>query len=119
MWTSVNERDGFGDDLMPDYVTRVKEGGFYGWPWYYCGPNEDPRHKGKRPDMKDKVIAPYVLVQSHSASLGLCVYTGRAFPKAYQNDIFAAQHGSSNRAVKTGYKIIRVHLKDGVPNGEY
>src|SRR5690606_2481684 len=74
LWTSVNERDGLGDDLPPDYITRVKEGGFYGWPWYYLGANQDPRHKGKRPELADQVIVPDVLIQSHSASLDLVFY---------------------------------------------
>lgn len=119
VWTSVNERDGLGDHLVPDYVTRVKEGGFYGWPWYYIGPNQDPRHPGKRPDLKNKVIVPDVLIQSHSASLDLAFYTGKAFPKEYQGQLFAAQHGSWNRARRTGYKVVRVPLKNNRATGEY
>ncbi len=119
LWASVNERDGLGDHLVPDYVTSVKEGGFYGWPWYYIGPNEDPRKKGERPDMKDKVIVPDVLVQSHMASLDLCFYTGNMFPAEYKGDIFAAEHGSWNRARRTGYKIIRIPMKNGKATGEY
>lgn len=119
LWGSVNERDGLGDDLVPDYVTRIKEGGFYGWPWYYIGPNQDPRHEGKMPELKDKVIVPDVLLQSHTASLEMVFYTGKTFPKEYQNDAFAAQHGSWNRAKRTGYKVIRIPQKNGVPTGEY
>ena len=119
LWGSVNERDGLGDDLVPDYITRIKEGGFYGWPWYYIGPNQDPRHEGAHPVLKDKVIVPDVLLQSHYASLQMLFYTGKMFPKDYQNDAFAAQHGSWNRAKRTGYKVIRVPQKNGVPTGEF
>ena len=119
LWASVNERDGLGDDLVPDYVTRVKDGGFYGWPWYYIGPNQDPRHAGAKPELRDKVIAPDVLLQSHSASLEMAFYTGRQFPREYEGDAFAAQHGSWNRAKRTGYKVVRVPQRDGVPTGEY
>ncbi len=119
LWTSVNERDGLGDDLVPDYITRVKEGGFYGWPWYYIGANQDPRHKGAKPELRGKVIVPDVLLQSHSASLALTFYTGKQFPGEYANDAFAAQHGSWNRERRTGYKLIRVPQKNGVPTGEY
>jgi glucose/arabinose dehydrogenase len=120
VWTSVNERDELGDDLVPEYVTSVKEGGFYGWPWYYIGPNQDPRHKGKHPELKDKVIVPDVLVQPHNASLALTFYEGKQFPAAYRGDIFAAQHGSWNRSIRTGYEVIRVplHQKDRA-TGEY
>src|SRR5262245_16122829 len=110
LWTSVNERDLLGDHLVPDYITHVEEGGFYGWPWYYLGPNQDPRHKGKRPELKGKVIVPAVLVQSHSASLDLTFYDGEQFPREYRNEIFASEHGSWNRARRTGYKVIRVPL---------
>jgi glucose/arabinose dehydrogenase len=119
LWTSANERDLLGDHLVPDYITHVEEGGFYGWPWYYIGPNQDPRHKGKHPELKDKTIVPDVLVQSHSASLDLTFYDGEQFPRAYRNDIFAAEHGSWNRARRTGYKVIRVPMKDGKATGEY
>lgn len=118
-WCSTNERDGRGDNLVPDYVTRVREGAFYGWPWYYIGDNEDPAHAGARPDLKDKVTIPDVLLQAHSASLGLTFYTGSSFPPEYRGDAFAAEHGSWNRSKRTGYKVIRIRLKDGVPTGEY
>jgi glucose/arabinose dehydrogenase len=118
-WCSTNERDGLGDDLVPDYLTRVREGGFYGWPWYYMGAHEDPRHKGARPDLKDKVIVPDVLLQAHSASLGMTFYTGDAFGAAFRGNAFAAEHGSWNRSTRTGYKIVRAIVTDGVPTGEY
>jgi glucose/arabinose dehydrogenase len=118
-WCSTNERDGFGDDLVPDYVTSVRENAFYGWPWYYIGRHEDPRHAGERPDLKDKVTTPDVLLQAHSASLGLTFYQGDSFPAEYRGDAFAAEHGSWNRSKKTGYKVVRIRLKDGAPTGEY
>ena len=119
LWCSTNERDGLGDNLPPDYITRVREGAFYGWPWYYIGANEDPRHRGERPDLKDKITIPDVLLQAHSASLGIAFYNAAQFPAAYRGNIFAAEHGSWNRAHRTGYKIIRVILQGGVPTGEY
>ncbi len=120
LWTSVNERDELGDMLVPDYVTSVREGGFYGWPWYYLGGNQDPRHAGKRPELKDKVIVPDVLLQAHSASLDLTFAQGAAFPKRYQNGIFAAEHGSWNRARRTGYKVVFIPLEGkGKASGEY
>jgi len=118
-WCSTNERDGFGDNLVPDYVTRISENAFYGWPWFYIGGNEDPRHAGERPDLKGKVTIPDVLIQAHSASMGLIFYEGTNFPSEYRGDAFAAEHGSWNRSRRTGYKIVRIRLKDGVPTGEY
>jgi glucose/arabinose dehydrogenase len=123
LWVSANERDGLGDNLVPDYVTRVKEGGFYGWPWLYIGNHEDPRHAGERPDLIGKAIVPDVLEQSHSASLQMTFYTATsgtaAFPPDYRGDAFVALHGSWNRNVRTGYKVIRVLLNHGVPTGQY
>jgi len=119
LWTSVNERDGLGDDLVPDYITRVREGGFYGWPWFYIGSHQDPRHPGEHPELKGKVLVPDVLLTSHMASLGMTFYTGKQFPSAYRDDIFAAQHGSWNRARRVGYEVVRVPLKRGIPTGEY
>jgi glucose/arabinose dehydrogenase len=120
LWTSVNERDELGDDLVPDYITRVKDGGFYGWPWFYIGGNWDPRHKGKHPELKDKVIVPDVLLQAHNASLQMTFYSGQQFPAEYRGDVFAAQHGSWNRAVRTGYNVVRVPLAGKHrPSGEY
>ena len=111
LWTSVNERDRLGDNLPPDYITRVEEGGFYGWPWYYIGGHQDPRLAGKHPELKDKTLVPDVLLQPHNASLGI------AFSE--KGDLFAAEHGSWNRATRTGYEIIRVPLKNGRPDGSY
>ena len=119
LWCSTNERDGLGDDLPPDYITRVREGSFYGWPWYYIGPHEDPRHRGARPDLKDKIAVPDILIQPHSASLQMMFYTGRQFPREYQGNVFAAEHGSWNRSKFVGFKIIRGIVKGGVPTGEY
>ena len=119
VYCSTNERDGLGDDLVPDYVTRVREGAFYGWPWFYIGDNQDPRHAGERADLRGKITAPDVLIQAHSASLGLAFYNGKMFPPEYDGDGFAAEHGSWNRSRRTGYKVIRIRLKDGSPTGEY
>jgi glucose/arabinose dehydrogenase len=119
LWASVNERDELGDHLVPDYITPIREGGFYGWPWYYLGGHQDPRHPGKRPELKDQVIVPDVLIQSHSASLGMVFYTGEQFPAAYRNLPFAAEHGSWNRARRTGYKVIYLPLENGRATGAY
>ncbi len=119
LWCSTNERDNLGDNLPPDYITRVREGGFYGWPWYYIGSHEDPNHKGERPDLKNKVTVPDVLIQAHSASLEMAFYDGRQFPEEYRGNAFAAEHGSWNRSQRTGYKVIRVLMRDGKPTGEY
>jgi glucose/arabinose dehydrogenase len=119
LWTAVNERDGLGDNLPPDYVTQVRDGGFYGWPWYYIGDHLDPRHRGEHPELAGHVVLPDVLIQPHSAPLQLAVYTGSQFPAAYRNDIFVALHGSWNRAQRTGYKVVRVTLRNGRPTGEY
>jgi glucose/arabinose dehydrogenase len=119
LWCSTNERDGLGDNLPPDYLTRVREGAFYGWPWYYIGDHEDPRHKATRPDLAGKVTVPDVLIQPHSAPLQMTFYDGAMFPAAYQGSAFAALHGSWNRHLRTGYKIVRAILNDGVPTGEY
>ena len=124
LWCSTNERDGLGDDLVPDYITSVREGGFYGWPWFYMGSHEDPRHPRERPDLAGAAIVPDVPVQAHSASLEMTFYPENpsgpgVFPKEYHGDIFAAFHGSWNRAGRTGSKVVRVILHDGVPTGEY
>jgi len=119
LWCAVNERDGFGDDLPPDFVTKVRAGAFYGWPWYYVGNHEDPRHKGARPDLAGDVAMPDVLIQPHSAPLGLVFYEGAMFPAEYRGDAFVALHGSWNRRLRTGYKVIRVRLADGKPTGGY
>ena len=119
LWASVNERDGLGDDLVPDYVTRVLKGGFYGWPWYYLGNHQDPRHKGSRPDLAAKVLEPDVLIQAHSAPLNLIFYEGEQFPADFKGDAFVALHGSWNRSKRTGYKVVRIPLENGKPRGVY
>ncbi|MEX0752301.1 MAG: sorbosone dehydrogenase family protein [Xanthobacteraceae bacterium] len=119
LWCSTNERDLLGDDLPPDYLTRVREGAFYGWPWYYTGAHQDPRHKNARPDLADKITVPDVLLQPHSAPLGMVFYNGNQFPAEYKGQAFAALHGSWNRTTRTGYKIVRAIVKEGVPTGEY
>ncbi len=119
LWCSTNERDAIGDDVPSDYITRVREGAFYGWPWYYIGGNEEPRRKGERPDLKNKVTVPDVLLQAHSASLGLTFYNATQFPAEYRGSLFAAEHGSWNRSKRTGSKVIRIIMQDGEPTGEY
>lgn len=108
LWTTVNERDGLGDNLVPDYITSVREGGFYGWPWWYMGGHQDPRHEGKHPELKDKVITPDVILQPHNASLQIAFYEASHFPQPYQGDLFAAEHGSWNRSTRVGYEVIRI-----------
>lgn len=119
VWCAVNERDMLGDDLPPDYATKVREGAFYGWPWYYIGSHPDPRHSGQRPDLADKVAVPDVLIQPHSAPLGISFYDGAQFPTDYKGDAFVALHGSWNRSKDVGYKIIRLRFNAGKPTGEY
>jgi glucose/arabinose dehydrogenase len=119
LWCSVNERDELGDNLVPDYITHVEPGGFYGWPWFYTGGNQDPRLAGKHPEIKSKVLVPDVLLQPHNASLQLMFYEGSMFPAEYKGDIFAAEHGSWNRSARSGYEVIRVPLKDGKASGIY
>jgi glucose/arabinose dehydrogenase/cytochrome c2 len=119
VWCSTNERDGLGDNLVPDYITRVKPGGFYGWPWVYLGEHVDPRHDKERTDLAGKVTVPDVLLQAHSASLQMTFYEGAMFPADYRGNVFAALHGSWNRKSRTGPKVIRVPLANGVPTGEY
>jgi glucose/arabinose dehydrogenase len=123
LWCTTNERDRLGDELVPDYSTRVPEGSFFGWPWYYMGEHQDPRLAGIRPDLAGKVSVPDVPYESHSAALNLVFYTAAqgasAFPREYLGDGFAAFHGSWNRSFRTGHKIVRVRMKNGVPTGEY
>jgi glucose/arabinose dehydrogenase len=119
LWASVNERDGLGDNLVPDYITHLEEGGFYGWPWFYIGGHADPRHEGKHPELKATVKIPDVLLQPHSASLEMLFYSGTQFPAQHRDSIFAAEHGSWNTSKRTGQKVIRLPLKNGVPTGEY
>ncbi len=119
VYCSTNERDGLGDNLPPDYVTRVRERQFYGWPWWYMGNREDPRWKGTRPDLAGKVADPDVLLQPHSAPMTITFYNGTAFPAEYRGSAFVAFHGSWNRAARTGYKVVRILMRDGAPTGEY
>lgn len=119
VWCSVNERDELGDNLVPDYITSVKEGGFYGWPWFYIGNHPDPRKSGAPAELVGKAIVPDVLIQPHSASLGLTFYEGSQFPKEYHGDLFAAEHGSWNRAARSGHEVVRVPLENGKSSGVY
>ena len=119
LWCSTNERDGLGDDLVPDYITRVRRDSFYGWPWFYLGDHQDPRHAGERLDLAGTVTVPDVLLQAHSASLQMTFYDATAFPAKYRGGAFASLHGSWNRGKRTGPKVIAVPLQDGVPTGEY
>lgn len=115
IWTAMNERDNYGDDLAPDYATSVKDGGFYGWPYSYIGKNYDPRYVGSFPALVSRAIVPDVLIPSHSAALGLAFYTGSAFPQRYRNGGFVALHGSWNRSVAAGYKVAFFPMHDGRP----
>ena len=120
LWASVNERDELGDYLVPDYITHVVDGGFYGWPWFYLGGHQDPRHPGKHAELAGRVIVPDVLLPSHSASLQMAFYSGAQFPGAYRGDIFAAQHGSWNRSRRSGYEVVRVRVDEkGRASGGY
>jgi glucose/arabinose dehydrogenase/cytochrome c2 len=123
LWCTTNERDALGDDLVPDYSTRVQRGGYYGWPWYYLGSNEDPRLQGERPDLRGKVLVPDVPYQAHSASLTMTFYAASggksAFPASFVGDALVAFHGSWNRSLRTGYKLVRVHMKNDQPTGDY
>lgn len=117
LWTVVNERDELGDDLVPDYMAQVKDGGFYGWPFSYANKIEDPRLKGKRPDLVAKSLAPDFSLAPHSASLDMLFYRGNQFPAPYRNGAFVSQHGSWNRSEFTGYKVVFVPFRNGRPSG--
>jgi glucose/arabinose dehydrogenase len=117
LWTAVNERDGLGDDLVPDYITSVKKGGFYGWPYAYFGQHEDPRLKGQRPDLVKAAIIPDIAVGAHTATLGLTFYTANKFPSKYQGGAFIGQHGSWNRSELAGYKVAFIPFKAGEKAG--
>lgn len=120
LWTVVNERDGLGDDLPFEYATRVQDGAFYGWPWYYIGSHQDPRHPGARPDLKDKVTVPDVLIQAHSAALQIAFCDGSGFPASYKGSAFVTLHGSWDRGKRTGYKVVRLLFDpSGKATGEY
>lgn len=118
LWTAVNERDALGDELVPDYITSVKKGGFYGWPYSYFGQIVDPRMEGQAADLVAKAIVPDVPVGSHTASLGLTFYDGTAFPEEYRHGAFVGQHGSWNRAQLAGYKVLFVPFSNGKPSGQ-
>lgn len=117
LWAAVQERDALGDDLVPDYFTHIQQGAFYGWPYAYAGPHEEPRHKGERPDLVAKTIAWDVLLQSHVAVLDFLFYTGKQFPAEYQGGAFLAFHGSWNRSKRVGYSVAFIPFKDGKPSG--
>jgi glucose/arabinose dehydrogenase len=119
LWCSTNERDALGNNLVPDYITHVEEGGFYGWPWWYMGGHQDPRLPGKHPELQAKVITPDILVNPHFASLEMTFYEGSQFPAQYKGDGFAAEHGSWNRAQRSGYEVIRLPMHNGHATGEY
>lgn len=119
LWSAVNERDEIGDELVPDYLTSVKEGAFYGWPFSYYGQHVDPRRKGERPDLVQKAIVPEVPLGAHTASLGLEFYNGSKFPAKYKNGAFIGQHGSWNRSEFVGFKVVFVPFKNGQPIGPY
>src|SRR5438034_2093811 len=115
LWTAVNERDTLGDDLVPDYATSVKDGGFYGWPYSYIGSHPDPEHVGKMPELVKRAIVPDVLIPANSAALGIAFYTGTQFPQRYRNGGFVALHGSWNRSTAAGYKVVFFPMTNGKP----
>jgi glucose/arabinose dehydrogenase len=129
LWCSTNERDGLGDNLVPDYISSVPEDSFFGWPWWYMGGHQDPRLIGKHPELKDDVRTPDIILQPHFASLEMTFYpfinkrdaahAGSDFPMEYEGDAFASEHGSWNRALRTGYEVIRLPMKNGHATGEY
>ena len=119
LWAAVNERDELGDDVPPDYLTSVQQGGFYGWPYAYYGQNEDPRFKGQRPDLVQKSIKPEVSLGPHTSSMGLAFYAKEAFPQKYRGGAFVGQHGSWNRSAFSGYKVVFVPFANGKPSGNY
>ncbi len=123
LWCSTNERDNLGDNLVPDYITHIQEGGFYGWPWFYMGGptggHQDPRHEGKHPELQAKVITPDVLLQPHFASLEMTFYEGSSFPSQYKGSIFAAEHGSWNKSHRAGYEVIMAPIENGKAAGTF
>ncbi len=118
LWATVQERDGLGDDLVPDYFTAIRPGAFYGWPFAYIGPNEEPRRKGENPELVKKTVVPDVLLGSHKSVLDALFYTGKQFPKEYQGGAFVAYRGSSNRSKRVGYSVVFIPFKKGRPTGE-
>lgn len=119
LWAVVEERDTLGDDLVPEYLAHVTEGAFYGWPYAYLGSHEDPVHRGERPDLVRRTVVPDLLVQAHTALLGLVFYDGAMFPADWRGDVIVSAHGSWNRARRVGYGLARVRMKDGRPSGGY
>jgi glucose/arabinose dehydrogenase len=119
LWCSVNERDALGDNLVPDYISHIEDGGFYGWPWFYMGNHQDPRHKGKHPELASKVLVPDVLLQPHFASLEMTFDEGKQFPASYKGWAFAAEHGSWNKSKRAGYEVIAVPMENGKATGAY
>lgn len=119
LWCAVNERDDLGDNLPPDYATSVRPGAFYGWPWFYIGNHPDPRLHGAPPGLAGQVTVPDVLIQPHSAPLGITFYEATQFPPAYRGAAFVTLHGSWNRANRTGYKVVRLLFSNGRPTGAY
>jgi glucose/arabinose dehydrogenase len=118
LWAAVQERDELGDDLVPDYFTHIQQGGFYGWPWAYIGPHEDPRLKGQKPDLVAKTITPDVVLQpAHVAVLDFAFYTGKMFPQEYHGGAFLAFHGSWNRSKRAGYSVAFIPFSNGKPSG--
>ncbi len=123
LWCSVNERDSAKDEVIGDFITRVKPASFFGWPWYYPGNHEDLRHLGERPDLKDKITTPDIMIQPHPAALTMAIYGkpasgAAAFPAGYRGDVFVALHGSVHDGKLSGAKIVRIHLNKGVPVGQ-
>ena len=119
LWVTVNERDGLGDDLPPDYLAHISQGDFFGWPYAYIGAHPDPDYGARRPDLVARTKTPDLLFQAHSAPLGLVFYDGNQFPAEYRGDAFVALHGSWNSSKPTGYKVVRIKFKDGKPQGGY
>jgi len=117
VWCAVNERDHLGDNVPTEYATHLKEGAFYGWPWYYIGDHEEPRLQGQRPDLKGHVTTPDVLLEAHTAPLGITFYEGNQFPAEYKGSAFVAMHGSWNRTQRAGYKVVRLPMQNGKPTG--
>jgi glucose/arabinose dehydrogenase len=117
LWATIQERDIMGDDLVPDFFTAIKQGGFYGWPYAYIGPNEDPRHKGQKPDLVKKTVVPDVILGAHVAVIDFEFYSGKQFPKHYQGGAFFALHGSSNRSKRVGHSVAFIPFKKGKPAG--
>ena len=117
LWTAVHERDHLGDDLAPDYVTSVEDGGFYGWPYAYIGPNPEPILNGARPDLVERTLVPDVLLPAHAAPMGMAFHSGEGFPAEYRGSAFVALHGSINRLDLKGYSVVRIPFENGRPSG--